>query len=334
MNRWKIGVVAAFVAGLALVAGSVWYVGPAGLLQSVERVGARGFAVYVVYNLLVFLPLGWAWWSVAPGSGSGLGRALVFPWGRLVRESAADVLPFSQVGGLFVGVRTVRQYGVSEPLAIASQIADLTAEVASQLVYSLFGVVMLLSILSHATDAGRLLWTSILALVLGAVTLVAFVALQNRGIDLVGGFVGRWLKDNRERTDAVKATLRSIYAQPRRLLGGVALHGAAWVLSGAGSWLALSFMGFHLALWKVLTLESLMATVKSVAFMTPGALGLQEGAYVLVAPLFGLPPEATLSVSLLRRVKDLLIGVPAIAFWQYAEVIGKRRSAVAAPPAV
>ena len=164
--------------------------------------------------------------------------------------------------------------------------------------------------------------------------LVAFVALQGRGLDLVGSLAGRWLKDTRERTDAVKASLQSIYAQPRRLLGAVVLHGAAWVLSGAGSWLALTFMGFHIALWKVLTLESLMAMVKSVAFMTPGALGLQEGAYVLVAPLFGLPPEATLSVALLRRVKDLLIAIPAIALWQYTEVTGKRRAAVIAPPAV
>ena len=68
--------------------------------------------------------------------------------------------------------------------------------------------------------------------------------------------------------------------------------------------------------------------------MTPGALGLQEGAYVLVAPLFGLPPEATLSVSLLRRVKDLLIGIPAMLIWQYTEVTGKRRASVIAPPAV
>lgn len=330
MNRWKFGVVAAFVVGLALVAGSVWYVGPAGLARSVERVGAGGFAVYVVYNLLVFLPLGWAWWSVAPGAGSG--RILLFPWGRLVRESAADVLPFSQVGGLFVGVRTVQRYGVPESLAVASQIADLTTEMASQLVYTLFGVAMLVAILSHATDTGRLLWTATLALGIGAATLVAFVALQNRGLDLVGRIAGRWLQDTRERADAVKARLGEIYAQPLRLLGGVALHGAAWVLSGAGSWLALNFMGFHLALWKVLTLESLMATVRSVAFMTPGALGLQEGAYVLVAPLFGLPPEATLSVALLRRVKDLLIGIPAMAVWQYGEVTSKRRAA--APPAV
>lgn len=327
MNHWKIGAVLALLVGLGLTLGSIWYVGAQGLLQSVEQVGLGGFAFYVIYNLMVFLPLGWAWWTTAPGAPRG--QLLLFPWGRLVREAAADVLPFSQVGGLFVGVRAVQQGGVCEPMAVASQIADLTTEMASQLLYTLFGVAMLMAILSHNTDTGRLLWTALSALALGAVTLTAFVALQSRGLDVAGALAARWLEDMRERAGAVKISLRSIYAQPQRLLGGVLLHSAAWVLSGAGSWFALNFMGFHLPLWKVLTLESLMSAVRSVAFMTPGGLGFQEGAYVLTAPLFGLPPAAALSVALLRRAKDLLIGIPAMIVWQYGEVTARRRAPAA-----
>ncbi len=330
MNHWKIGVVLAVVVGLALTLGSVAYVGAAGLMQSVARVGLVGFAVYVLFNLLVFLPLGWAWGSVAPGAPAG--QPLLFPWGRVLRDSASDVLPFAQVGGLFVGVRAVQSRGVSERLAIASQIADLTTEMGSQIVYTLFGVAMLIAILSHDTDGGRLLTSALLAVALGVVTLTAFVALQSRGVDVASAVAGRWLKDTRERADAVKATLKTIYAQPRRLVAGVLLHSLAWTLTGVGSWIAFAFMGLHVPLWKVLTLDSLMAAVRSVAFMTPGGLGFQEGAYVLAAPLFGLPPEAALSVSLLRRVKDLLVGIPAMLVWQHGEVSGKRRTA-ALPPA-
>ncbi len=323
MNHWKIGVALAMVVGLALTVGSILYVGAGGLLQSVERVGAAGFAVYVVYNLFVFLPLGWAWRSVAPGAPTG--QPLLFPWGRVLRDAASDVLPFAQVGGLFVGVRAVQHRGVPERVAIASQIADLTTEMASQIVYTLFGVAMLIAILSHATDGGRLLSSALLAVAVGVVTLAAFVTLQNRGVDIAGAFAGRWLEGARERADAVKATLKTIYAQPQRLIAGVALHSLAWTLTGVGSWIAFWFMGLHVPLWKVLTLDSLMAAVRSVAFMTPGGLGFQEGAYVLVAPLFSLPPEAALTISLLRRVKDLLVGIPAMLVWQFGEVSGKRR---------
>src|SRR5215469_13510127 len=105
-----------------------------------------------------------------------------------------------------------------------------------------------------------------------------------------------------------------------RLVAGAAWHGVGWIWSGAGAWLCLALMGVHVELWKVLALESLIAAVKSVAFLTPGALGFQEGAYALVAPLFGITPEAALAVSLLRRAKDLVLGVPAMLAWQASEL--------------
>jgi hypothetical protein len=59
--------------------------------------------------------------------------------------------------------------------------------------------------------------------------------------------------------------------------------------------------------------------VRSVAFMTPGGLGFQESGYVLAAPLFGLTPESALSLSLIRRAKDIVIGVAALLIWQLVE---------------
>jgi putative membrane protein len=202
---------------------------------------------------------------------------------------------------------------------VASQIVDLTTEMAAQLFYTLFGVAMLIAALAHATGAKNLIWTAALALLVGTAMLGLFVALQGRGVDFAGLLISRWLKGTRDRADAVRASLRAIYAQPLRLAGGFALHGLGWIASGIGSWLALRFMGADLPLWKVLTMESLMSAVRSVAFMTPGGLGFQEGAYVLAAPLFGLTAESALALSLLKRAKDLAIGVPALLIWQGTE---------------
>ena len=65
-------------------------------------------------------------WTLRVYADSPKGQPLLFPWGRVLRDAAADVLPFAQVGGLFVGVRAVQHRGVSERVAIASQIADLS----------------------------------------------------------------------------------------------------------------------------------------------------------------------------------------------------------------
>ncbi|MBV9508681.1 MAG: flippase-like domain-containing protein [Caulobacteraceae bacterium] len=317
MKSLKIGAGMALFLGLALTLGAVLYVGAGGLLRAAERIGWSGFTLYTLYNLGVFIPLGLAWWSVAPSVDAG--RAMLFPWGRLVREAASDVLPLSQVGGLWAGVRAVRQRGIPEALAVASQIADLVTEMAAQLVYTLFGVAVLAAMLSHGAGARSLLWSGLLALGVGAACLAGFIALQGRGLDLLGALASRWIADTQARADAVKAVLKEIYGDPRRLAAGFLLHGLSWLLSGAGSFMALRFMGAHIEAWKVFALESLMAAVRSVAFMTPGGLGFQESAYVLAAPLFGVAPGGALTLSLLRRAKDLVIGVGAMLAWQALE---------------
>jgi putative membrane protein len=317
LSRWKIGAGLALLVGFALTAGMVLYVGVGSLEKAVRTVGWIGFLLYGLYSVLVFIPLGAAWWVVAPGSDARGPQSFI--WSRLLREAASDVLPFSQVGGLVVGIRAMAAAGLGEAVIIASLIVDLTTEMAAQLIYTLFGVAMLVATLAHATGARDLISTTVLALVIGAAILGGFVVFQRRGLDFLGMLAGRWLKDTQARADAVQEVLKAIYARADRLGWSFLLHCFSWLASGAGSWLALGFMGSHLPLWKVLTLESLMSAVRSVAFMTPGGLGFQEGAYVLVAPLFGLPPESGLALSLLKRAKDIAIGVPALLVWQAGE---------------
>ena len=79
---------------------------------------------------------------------------------------------------------------------------------------------------------------------------------------------------------------------------------------------------------EALVLESLTQAIKSAAFLVPGALGIQEGGFVLVGALFGLSPEMALAVSLVKRVRDLAMGVPALLVWQLVE--GRRVVAAAA----
>jgi putative membrane protein len=300
-------------------------VGPVTLARAAAAVGWGGFCLYAAVSALVFLPLGFAWWAVAPGV--PLRRALWFVWGRVLREAASDVLPMAQVTGLFVGVRALGRRGLAEATVVGSLIIDLTTEMAAQLLYTLFGVSMLAATLAHATAARDLLGAALLALVVGGALLAGFVLLQGRGVDLLGRFAERWLHDTRARADAVRSVLASAYADRRALFAGFALHGVAWVASGAASWLALSLMGVHAALWRVLTLESLMAAVRALAFISPGALGVQEGAYVLAAPLLGVAPGPALLLSLLKRAKDVAIGVPALLVWQAGEGRALLRSA-------
>jgi hypothetical protein len=72
-------------------------------------------------------------------------------------------------------------------------------------------------------------------------------------------------------------------------------------------------------LTSVLAIESLVSAVRSAAFVAPMGIGVQEATYALLGPLFGLGPELSLAVSLLKRARDLAIGVPALLTWQGLE---------------
>jgi uncharacterized membrane protein YbhN (UPF0104 family) len=66
-------------------------------------------------------------------------------------------------------------------------------------------------------------------------------------------------------------------------------------------------------------LESLGQAIRGAAFAVPGALGVQEGGYLLLAPVVGLSPEAALALSLIKRARELLLGVPGLIYLHFSE---------------
>jgi hypothetical protein len=75
-----------------------------------------------------------------------------------------------------------------------------------------------------------------------------------------------------------------------------------------------------------LAIEGLLHAVLATAFIVPGYAGIQEAAYASLGSIFGLPAEISLGVSLLRRARDLAVGVPILLVWQLVEVRRLRRA--------
>ena len=67
--------------------------------------------------------------------------------------------------------------------------------------------------------------------------------------------------------------------------------------------------------------------MRTVGFVIPGGLGLQEGVLVLIGPQLGIDVEAALSLAVVRRARELALGAPALAagWWLH-------RSASRPPP--
>jgi putative membrane protein len=282
---------------------------------SVAAIGWGGFAAFALSWLAVVAALGLAWAAAAPGV-----PVRLLLWGRLLREAAADVLPFSQLGGFVVGSRGVIAGGGSRELVVASAIVDMTTELFAQVLYTVIGLVLLATHLGATAVPPTALWAALVSLVaLFAAAVAAFLAGQGPAARGLAGLIARWLPDYASGVDDVGEAVVAIYRRRARMALAVALHVAAWIGGSAVSWLALRLMGVTIALQDVVAVESLMYAVRNVAFALPAGLGVQEAAYVLLGPVFGLQPGDALALSLLKRGRDIVIGAPVLAAWQFME---------------
>jgi uncharacterized membrane protein YbhN (UPF0104 family) len=209
-------------------------------------------------------------------------------------------------------------------------------EMASQAAFSLLGVAALLAgPRSHAAE-GLAIGGAVAAVVVAA----GFLAAQRLGlVEHLSGLLVRL--GERARWPALgglqtlNETLQRIYADPRRLAPTVAAHLASWLLgvleTGAGLWA----LGLHPSWREALVVESLGQVVRALGFAIPGALGVQEGGYVLICSLFGIAPSQALALSLIRRVREIALGAPGLMLWQWSEMRRGRAGAdilSASPP--
>ena len=93
----------------------------------------------------------------------------------------------------------------------------------------------------------------------------------------------------------------------------------SWLLGGVEVCLALHFLGHDVGIVPGLIIESLGQALKAVGFAVPGALGVQEGGYIVICRIFGLSPEVAIALSLMKRLREVGLGVPGLLAWHRAE---------------
>ncbi|GIL38761.1 hypothetical protein TMPK1_09980 [Rhodospirillales bacterium TMPK1] len=301
--------------GAAIVALIAW-TGAQDVANALAR-GGTALPWLILVHFGQILACGVAWRASTVGSATVPG-ILRFARLRWIRE-AVELLPVMQIGGIVAAGRMLALSGVGATVAAASTIVDVTAEVVAQAVFTVLGLALLVGRLgdtpvTNAAAAGA-------ALVILAS--IAFVVAQRRGLkplermfDALAQRIG-WGEE--ARLGGTQEAVRRTHADAGAMVVAVVAHLVAWSIGAFEVWVVAHALGFELALIDALLIESLLQAVKSCAFLVPSALGVQEGALVALFALFGLPPDAALALSLLKRARDLIYGIPGLIAWQFDE---------------
>ncbi len=161
----------------------------------------------------------------------------------------------------------------------------------------------------------------------GATALVWAERHIGRLFHAIGRRVGaRWTRSAEHEAAVIQEDLENVLGEPRRIGVASGIHFAGWIGGGVTVWLAYTLLGGHISPADAIAVEGLLSGALAMAFLVPGALGVQEASYVLIGQAFGMPAELSIGLSLLRRARNIIIGVPALIAWQIAEARALRRT--------
>jgi putative membrane protein len=238
---------------------------------------------------------------------------------RWAGESANSLMPAGQIGGPVLMARHLAARGMPMPEAAAAITVSTTLQTFAQIAFALTGVALLgahaTGISQHALRTSSLIASGFLAVQIGG-----FYLLQRRGffsklMRAANRFSGKrdwsgWMSQ----AAAIDQEVQLTYGRAGPVAASFLLSLVGWLVGTGEVYLILVLIHHPVGWMDALLLESLGQAIRGAAFAIPGALGVQEGGYLLLAPLVGLPPDAALALSLAKRARELILGLPGLLY--------------------
>jgi putative membrane protein len=251
-----------------------------------------------------------------PGHRVGLGYLF---WATSVRDAIDRLLPVASVGGGVIGIRLLRWRGLATGAASASVIVEIALTVLVLCAFVGLGLILLTDINATGEEYHRLLLAFLLVLPVPLLTmlLLRYGAVFGRLQKFVRKFADRgWLP---ETAASVDSELRAYFSRPWTLTVAGLLQFVALISGSFEVWFVLRLFGHPVSVGAALILESMSQAVRHLAFVVPAGIGVQEAGLVIFGQALGINSELALAVSMAKRVREVLCGLPSLMSWQWFE---------------
>jgi putative membrane protein len=286
----------------------------------------------VPYRALYFLLYAYGWRYLLrpydPSRRAGIGYLF---WVTSVREAIDRLLPVASVGGGVAGVRLLRWRGLGAAPVGATVIVEVVLTLIVSYAFTALGLVLLLDLSASGQPFRRVL----LGFCISLPAPILMVALLRYGS--VFARLERFLRPlvgaNALTGGAASldGELRACLGRWRALLAAGLLQFAALAMGSFEVWFALRLFGHPVDATVAVILESMTQAMRTLAFVVPAGLGVQEATLVLFGHVLGIGSELALAVSMAKRVREVLCGLPSLLSWQWME--GRRLQAAVRDPA-
>jgi putative membrane protein len=310
------------VAGLLLLTALVVYEGLPGILDALNHAGWP-LLLLVPAHVVPLLFDTQAWRAllapINPGNRAGL---LFLLWVSSVREAVARLLPSVGIGGEVVGVRLARLRLPDTAAVSATIVVEVLVTIGVLYLFAAIGLVLMAQLAARMGEvdliAVALLVSLPLPLMLVWLLRRSLVFTQlHKFVEHVLGEGHRFaLHLDGARLDAEVARL---FAQPGRVAWAFAWQFPGYLLGALETWYALYLLGHPVGASAAVAIEALTQATRHATFLVPAGIGVQEAAVVLFGYVAGVGGDVALSLALVKRMREILFGVPALLSWQWLE---------------
>ena len=250
-------------------------------------------------------------------------RSFSFWWSFIITwiaQTSGKFFPTGNVTGEFVRIYLAIKKGLSPHEASSTVFADLILATFSLFIIGLFSFFLVIFKDSSLIDSNysHYIYFSLILIFFGC---IFFYFLIRRR--LLRHFIRKYnsiinVKLNKKTIlFFIKLDISLYYLTKRKVAVTKALlfRLIGWLAGAFEIYIFLLIMDVNVSILDVILIESFTGIIRAIAFFVPAGIGIQELAFVVIGNYVGLSPSVAFSVAIGRRVREFLVGIPAIVAW-------------------
>ena len=230
---------------------------------------------------------------------------------RMVGEAVNNTTPLATMGGEPVkAVLLKKHFSMGYREGTASLIIAKTTNLLALVVFLVAGFGFMIATEALPSSYNLVAGAGLIAFTAGI--LLFFLVQRYKISSLAGTWIartrlGRFLEDLLHHVHDMEDRLIHFYIRHRRrFLLALALALANWVIGALELYVTLWFLGHPVTFSEAWIIEAIAQLVRSGAFFIPGALGVQEGAFMIVIEAMTGRGVLGLAVAMIRRFREIV----------------------------
>ena len=258
-----------------------------------------------------------SWYVLVGHKKLGIAWAFLITW---ISQAAGKFFPTGNITGEFVRAYLGIRRGLTTVQSSSTVFADIVIATYALVIISIFSFFIIISnnLNFFSIENSFFFYASLLLFFVSC--FIIFFLIRKRFIRFFLKKIPKFFKFTLKKKIVITLLKIDFYLfrlskEKNKVLKALVLRLIGWLSGAFEIYVFLWIIGIEANYLDLVILESFTSLIKAFAFFIPGGLGVQELAFVMIGEFIGLSGPISFSIAIGRRIREILVGVPAVAFW-------------------